>query len=167
MACGVVAPTRRGTPFEALAGSPGFTRSGAKARSKSTPAFSPLRSTTSAKGPVVVPGKVVDWSTISWPARTCPQIVSAADSTGARSGSFVAVIGVGTQTKIASASEIVESTGDPTRIPRSSAATEALVGDIVDRRGPGEELGDAAGRGVDAFDIESGLEKAMASGRPT
>ena len=49
VACGVVAPTRRGTPFEALAGSPGLTRSGANARSKSTPAFSPLRSTTSAE----------------------------------------------------------------------------------------------------------------------
>ena len=56
----VVAPTRRGTPFDALAGSPGFTRSGAYARSKSVPACSPLPSIASRNGPVVVPGNVVD-----------------------------------------------------------------------------------------------------------
>ena len=37
VAAGVEPPTRRGTVRAALAGSPGFTRSGAKARSKSRP----------------------------------------------------------------------------------------------------------------------------------
>jgi hypothetical protein len=53
---------------------------------------------------VVVPGKVVDWSTISWPGRRMSRMNDAAARTGPRSGSFVVVIGVGTHTKIASAS---------------------------------------------------------------
>ena len=37
--------------------------------------------------------------------------------------------------------------------------TEPLVGDVIDRGGPRQELGDAAGQGVDAFDLESGLRE--------
>ena len=118
----VVAPTRRGTPLLALAGSPGFTRSGAKARSKSVPAVRPVRSRTSRNGPVVVPGKVVDWRMTSWPGRRCSRIVSAAERTGCRSGSLVVVIGVGTHTKMASASGMWLSDGATTDRPLPSAA---------------------------------------------
>ena len=118
----VVAPTSLGTPLLALAGSPGLTRSGANARSKSTPALSPVCSSTSLNGPVVVPGNVVDWRMTSWPARRWPRMVSAADRTGARSGSFVVVIGVGTQTKMASASGMWPSAGETTDRPLPRAA---------------------------------------------
>ncbi len=77
-----------GRPSTALAGSPGLTRSGAKARSKSWPARRPDRSSSSRNGPLVVPGNVVDWRTTSWPARRCSRISAAADRTGPRSGSF-------------------------------------------------------------------------------
>ncbi len=100
---GVRPPTSRGTSRPALAGSPGFTRSGAKARSKSRPAMRFDRSSSARNGPVVVPGKVVDCSTTRCPGRSEPRTSSAADITGARSGSLVAVIGVGTHTTIASA----------------------------------------------------------------
>ena len=49
--CGVVPPTSRGIVLDALAGSPGLTRSGAKARSKSGPASSPVVSSTSRNAP--------------------------------------------------------------------------------------------------------------------
>ena len=134
MPASVVAPTSRGTPLLALAGSPGLTRSGANARSKSVPALSPVRSRTSRNGPVVVPGKVVDWRMTSWPARRCSPMVSAADRTGARSGSFVVVIGVGTHTKIASASAIRASSGATTDEPAGQRVRQSLVRDVVDRR---------------------------------
>ena len=90
VAAGVVAPTRRGTPLLALAGiarvdplgGEGEVEVGAGRRGRS-------RSRTSRNGPVVVPGKVVDWRMTSWPGRRCSRIVSAADRTGARSGSLV------------------------------------------------------------------------------
>ena len=123
VAAGVVAPTRRGTFLDAEAGSPGLTRSGANARSKSVPATSPERSSSRRNGPVVVPGKVVDWRMTSWPARRCSRIIDAADRTGARSGSFDFVIGVGTQTMMTSASARPASSGATTRSPLPSAAT--------------------------------------------
>ena len=54
--------------------------------------------------PRVVPGNVVDSSTISWSRRTTPASACAADCSGPRSGSRLRVNGVGTQTRIASAS---------------------------------------------------------------
>jgi hypothetical protein len=77
---------------------------------------------TSRNGPLVVPGYVVDWRTTSWPLRMWSRMVSAADRTGARSGSLVVVIGVGTQTKIASAALRSVSAGEQTRRPSASAA---------------------------------------------
>ena len=55
-------------------------------------------------GPVVVPGKVVDWRTTSWPARRCSRIELGGATGPARGpGPSVVVIGVGTQTKMTSA----------------------------------------------------------------
>ena len=77
------------------------------------------------------------------------------------------MIGVGTQTKIASASAMRGIGRRDDAQPAVERGAEPRVVDVVDRRGPGLELGDAAGRRVDAFDLEPGLEKEMASGRPT
>ncbi len=123
VASGVVAPTRRGTPLEAEAGSPGLTRSGANARSKSLPATRPDRSSSSRNGPVVVPGNVVDWRITSCPFRRCSRIIEAAERTGARSGSLDFVIGVGTQTKMTSASASPAAAGATTLSPLPRAAT--------------------------------------------
>ena len=52
----------------------------------------------------MVPGKVVDSSTITWSRRTTSASARVAASSGPRSGSRLRVSGVGTQTRIASAS---------------------------------------------------------------
>ena len=52
----------------------------------------------------MVPGKVVDSSMIVCPRRITPASDREADSSGPRSGSRLRVSGVGTQTRIASAS---------------------------------------------------------------
>jgi len=121
VAAGVVPPTSRGIALDMLSGSPGFTRSGAKARSKSVPARRPPPSIASRNGPTVVPGNVVDWRITSWPLRMWVLRYSAAPRTGPRSGSFDAVIGVGTQTITTSASAVSASSVRRIRRPPSSA----------------------------------------------
>ena len=96
------------------------------------------RSSTSRKGPVVVPGNVVDWRTTSCPARSAGRIVSAADRTGRRSGSLESVIGVGTQTKTASASPSGASADRWTSRPAARAAASrssvmSSIGDVAPR----------------------------------
>ncbi len=83
----------------------------------------------------------------------------AAASTGARSGSLVVVIGVGTHTKMASASASLASVGTTTRSPEFERRTEALIGDVVDRGGPGVQLRHPAGKGVDPFDLVARFDK--------
>jgi hypothetical protein len=129
VAAGVEPPTRRGTSFPELAGSPGLTRSGAKARSKSAPARRPVsRSRTARNGPVVVPGKVVDWRTTRCPARRPARTSSAAERTGPRSGSLVGVTGVGTQTNTASAARMASGSGATARKPATRAAARRASG---------------------------------------
>ena len=70
-------------------------------------------------------------------ARPSPsRSASAALRTGPRSGSFESVIGVGTQTKIASASARRASAGDGDPEALAERRAEPLVADVVDRRGP-------------------------------
>ena len=105
VAAGVVAPTSRGTPFEALAGSPGLTRSGANARSKSWPALSPRALELLAERPGRRPGKgrrLEDDELAG--AELLADRARRPTGRGPRSGSFERVIGVGTQTKMTSAS---------------------------------------------------------------
>src|SRR5207245_2633355 len=110
----------------------------AKARSKSRPATRPVRSRASRKGPPVVPGYVVDWRMISWPARRLPRIVSAAFRTGPRSGSFESVMGVGTPTKMASASarRPCRSLADEARAPVAARPARPLVRTASTRADP-------------------------------
>ena len=96
----------------------------------------------------VVPGKVVDSSTISWSRRTTPASAWAADSSGPRSGSRLRVSGVGTHTRIASAS--CSSTARVVNWHESEHGLQPLVGDVLDRRAAGRELGDAPVVDVDA-----------------
>ena len=152
----VVPPTRRGTVFVALAGSPGLTRSGANASSKSRPATRPERSSSARNGPAVVPGNVVDWRTTSWPRQRCSRTSAAALRTGPRSGSLAWVMGVGTHTKTASAASRAASSGDTIRKPAANPRWRRIV-DVVDRRAAGVELVDAAGARVHAGDVEAGF----------
>ena len=168
VACGVVAPTRRGTPFEALAGSPGFTRSGANARSKSTPAFSPLRSTTSAKRTGRRPGER---------RRLEHDQLARADVAADRLGGGqdrreVRVLGGGDRRRDAHEDRVRlgRSSSRPattTRMPRSSAAPSrssetSSIGEVRARSSamrPGEASMPSTS--------SPASEKAMASGRPT
>ena len=137
VAAGVDAADQARHVRAALAGSPGLTRSGAKARSKSRPATRPDASSTVRNGPVVVPGKVVDWRMISWPARSWSRMNAAAARTAPRSGSLVVVIGVGTHTNTASISARAASGWAIThRFPLSSAAASrsSVTSSMGDRR---------------------------------
>ncbi len=164
---GVVPPTSRGIVLDALAGSPGLTRSGAKARSKSRPAWSPVVSRTSRKAPTVVPGKVVDWRTTSWPAWRCGAMVSAAPMTGRRSGSLVVVTGVGTQTKMASAvsrpASSAPRTVSPFAIAFASRSSEmSSIGEWPRRRSS-----ILAGFASTPVTVRPASANEMARGRPT
>jgi hypothetical protein len=90
------------TPF------PGSTRSGAYPRKKSLPTFAPVRSRIGCTISSVVPGYVVDWSTISWPARRFAATDSAAETMYWTSGVRVFESGVGTQIVSASRSRTTE-----------------------------------------------------------
>ena len=109
------------------------------------PAFRPDCSTTSRNGPVVVPGKVVDWRTTRWPARRPSRTKAAAPRTGARSGSLVEVIGVGTHTNSASTSRGRASAGLDDPQPSVERRAQPLVADVVDGRVAGVELRDPGG----------------------
>lgn len=97
-------------------------RSGAYARSKSRPATSPLRSSSSRNGPLVVPGNVVDRRTARWPRRRPAAMVAAASRTAVRSGFFAASIGVGTHTNQTSAERTASADGVTTESPLPRAA---------------------------------------------
>jgi len=159
VAAGVVPPTSRGIALDMLSGSPGFTRSGAKARSKSVPARRPPPSIASWNGPTVVPGNVVDWRITSWPLRMWVLRYSAAPRTGPRSGSFDAVIGVGTQTDHDIGIGGIRVVGPQDPEAPVERGSQALVRDVVDRRPAGGELVDAGGGHVDAEDLEARLDE--------
>ena len=107
---------------------------------------------------MVVPGKVVDWRMISWPARSWSRMNAAAARTAPRSGSLVVVIGVGTHTNTrVHLREGRLGLGDHAQVPALERGREPLVGDVVDGRPPGVELGDAVGGDVDAVDEMPGL----------
>ena len=74
----------------------------------------------------MVPGKVVDSSTTSWPRAITPARAREAFSSGPRSGSRLRVSGVGTQTRIASAS--CSSTKRVVKLQRSSTAPRRSEG---------------------------------------
>src|SRR6202142_3168413 len=160
VASGVVPPTNRGTSFAALSGSPGLTRSGAKARSKSRPASRPVsRSSTSRNGPVVVPGNVVDWRTTSCPARSAGRIVSG----GRQARPEVRVLGVRDRRGHADKARL----RPPQRGVGGRVALQAgrqgrrqpLVGDVVDRRRGGAQLGHARRAGVGPDDATAGFHE--------
>jgi hypothetical protein len=78
--CGVRPPTTFGTFFVLNFSFPGSTRSGEKARKKSTPAFSPPLSRIGRTTSVVVPGYVVDSSITSMPGCRYLAIASTAET---------------------------------------------------------------------------------------
>ena len=127
---------------------PGSTRSGEKARAKSLPATSPDSSSSGTRWSRVVPGNVVDSSTIELPARHHAGQRRAAPSSGPRSGSRLRLSGVGTQTRIASVS--CRSTARVVNSIRSSDAGEPLGGDVLDVGAALAQAGDLGGVDVDA-----------------
>ena len=151
----------------ALAGSPGLTRSGAKARSKSRPATRPESSSASRNGPSVVPGNVVDWRTTSCPARRCSRMVAAALRTGPRSGSFERVIGVGTHTKMASASARPADSGVTIRNPpaRPRWRRASSTSSIGDR--PARSSATRRPLASTPVTVRPDSDRARARGRPT
>ena len=125
VAAGVIPPTRRGTSRPALAGSPGLTRSGAKARSKSRPATSPTRLQLFPEGAGGGAGegrRLEDRR--AGPARRLPRTSSRQPrAPGSRSGSLAWVIGVGNADE------------DDVRRPRHAAsAASATVRPSAERR---------------------------------
>ena len=99
---------------------PGRRAPGENASAKSLPASSPDSSSSGTRWSRVVPGKVVDSSTTSWPFAITPASVRAAPSSGPRSGSRFRFSGVGTQTRIASAP--CRSTARVVKLVRSGTA---------------------------------------------
>ena len=95
-------PTTFGVVRSVKSVRPGSTRSGEKATWKSRPATSPHSSSIGATCSRVVPGYVVDSTTTSWPLWSTPASARVADISGPRSGSRLAVSGVGTQISTAS-----------------------------------------------------------------
>ena len=143
---------------------PGSTRSGEKARLKSSPARRPDSSSSGTRCSRVVPGKVVDSSTTSWPLAITPASAREALSSGPRSGSRLRVSGVGTQTRIASAS--CSSTKRVVKLQRSMHGAEALGGDVLDVRAALAQRGDLGLVDVDADDVEPGLGEADRQRQP-
>ncbi len=77
---GVRPPTTLGTLWVWNVGLPGSTRSGEKARKKSTPALSPVASSSGCTTSSVVPGYVVDSRITSIPGWRCSAIDSTAET---------------------------------------------------------------------------------------
>ena len=157
VARGFVPPTRRGTAFDALAGSPGFTRSGANARSKSAPARRPLRSSTSRNGPVVVPGKVVDCRIDQLAG---PQLLR--DAAAAEDRPEVRVLGAGEWRRHADEDDVhrreLGGIGrDDGQVAALEGRNEPIVVDIVDRRAARSQLVMRAVLGVQADDLATRL----------
>src|SRR6184192_3491885 len=82
---------------------PGSMRSGEKARKNSWPTVSPAAAKRGSSTSSVVPGYVVDSSTMSWPARRMRATSSVAATMWEMSGSLDFPSGVGTQMMMASA----------------------------------------------------------------
>ena len=101
---GVSPPTTFGVVRIVWSVRPGSTRSGENASAKSSPARRPDSSSSGTRCSRVVPGNEVDSSTMTWSRATTSASARADDSSGPRSGSRLRVSGVGTQTRIASAS---------------------------------------------------------------
>ena len=98
-------PTTLGVVLVVQSSRPGSTRSGEKARWKSSPALSPEPSSSSGwTRSRVVPGQVVDSRTTSCPFWSRVAIWRVADSTIVRSGSRCLESGVGSAMRIASTS---------------------------------------------------------------
>ena len=96
-----------GVDFVVKSVRPGSTRSGEKARWKSTPAVRPdTSSRIGANSSRVVPGYVVLSSVTSWPRRRWAASARVASLTMLRSGSRFALSGVGRQMMTASHSEM-------------------------------------------------------------
>ena len=100
----VIPPTILGTFFVVQFSLPGSTRSGEKARLKSSPTLSPDASRRGSSSSLVVPGYVVDSSTTRCPLRSRFATSSVAAFTIDRSGSRCFESGVGSAIRIASAS---------------------------------------------------------------
>ena len=107
MQAGVRPPTTLGVLLVVKSVRPGSTRSGEKARWKSTPAVSPEpASRIGASSSRVVPGYVVLYKVTSWPRCKCPASLAVASKTRLRSGSRLAFSGVGRQMMSASQSSV-------------------------------------------------------------
>ena len=159
---GVRPPTSRGTSRRWLAGSPGLTRSGAKARSKSRPATRPDAPAPGGTGPVVVPGKVVDWRTTSWPGRSVAGgRGSRPRSTAPRSGSLASLIGRrdADEDDVRGAELRLAGRDDTEARGRGRRAGGRRSTSSIGERPSRELLRRAAGVGVDADHVEAGLDE--------
>ena len=91
--------------------------------------------------------------------------MAAAESTAPRSGSRAASIGVETHTMMASTSANPSSSGERSVEPAAKRVAEALVGNVVDRRASGSELGQARLVGVVADDLQPSVHECDAQGQ--
>ncbi len=91
-------------------------------------------------------------------ARGCCRIVAAAESTGARSGSLVVVIGVGTHTKMASASDRRVGRRDDGQ-PAARAAGAAHLETSSIGEAPAFNSATRGGEGVDPLHGEAGFDE--------
>ncbi len=132
---------------------PGSTRSGEKARAKSTPATRPeLDSRIGRTISSVVPGYVVDSRITKVPALRFAAIVRVADSTIDRSGPPAELSGVGTQMTTVSALAIAACVRGGDEAGSTSSRATSLVGDVVDVRPSGVEVVDDSLGRVEAHD---------------
>ena len=100
---------------------PGSTRSGEKARKKSSPMRNARDSTRGWMTSSVVPGYVVLSSTISWPRRRWGRSCSTAERMNEMSGSLLFRSGVGTQMTMASASAAASNEVDAVSRPLATS----------------------------------------------
>ena len=164
MHAGVSPPTTFGVLRSVKSVRPGSTRSGEKASEKSSPARRPDSSSSGTRCSRVVPGKVVDSSTMSWPRAITPARAREAFSSGPRSGSRLRVSGVGTQTRIASASW--SSTKRVVKLQRSSIAPRRSEGMSSTWEWPSRSAADLGLVDVDADDVDAGLGEADRQRQP-
>ena len=161
-------PTSLGMSRPELAGSPGLTRSGTNARSKSRPATRPLpASSVLRSGPEVVPGYVVDCRTMSWPRRSPLATNRAASRTWVRSGSRDSSIGVGTQMTTASAPVTAATSRPVTWKPafRAAASRSSLMSSMGEE--PAAICVTLASQASTPQTARPASVKLIASGKPT
>ena len=106
----------------------------------------------------------MDSRTTSWPRAITPASAREAFSSGPRSGSRLRVSGVGTQTRIASAS--CSSTKRRGEAAALEHGAEALGRDVLDVRAALAQRGDLGLVDVDADDVEPGLGEADRQRQP-